>query len=151
MSAGHNTGLAVANPWNSNMRITAKAYQPDGITLAGSGPGTVDLASFGHDARFAGQLIAGLPAGFTGVLDLSSSVPFAALTLRSLINVRGDFLITTFPIADLTQAPPAPLVFPQIADSGGYQTQMILLSAGGSSSMTLYFFGEDGAPLTVGK
>src|SRR5438874_11541867 len=30
-------------------------------------------------------------------LQISSSSPFVALTLRSLTNARGDFLLTTFP------------------------------------------------------
>ena len=148
-SAGHDTGLAVANPGGSSIRITANAYQSDGVTRAGSSPGMVDLAPMGHDARFAGQVIPSLPAGFTGVLELSSSAPFAALTLRSLMNERGDFLITTFPIADVTQAPPAPIIFPQIADGGGYQTQIILLSPGGPASTTLSLYGDDGKPLPV--
>jgi hypothetical protein len=106
----------------------------------------------GHDARFAGQLVAGLPEGFTGVLDLSSPAPFTALTLRSLTNGRGDFLVTTFPIADVTQPPPAPLIFPQIADGGGYQTQIILLSTSGAASMiTVSYLGNDGSPIAVGR
>jgi len=44
-----------------------------------------------------------------------------------------------------------PIVFPQIADGGGYMTQFILLSAGGASSTTLSFYGDDGRPLAVGK
>jgi hypothetical protein len=62
---------------------------------------------------------------------LRSADPLAVLTLRSLYNERRDFLITTFSLADANQAPPGPLIFPQIADAGGYQTQIIPLSAGG--------------------
>ncbi len=146
-SGGHDTGLAVANPGSASMRITATAYQSDGVTRAGSGQGTVDLLSMGHDAKFAGQVIPDLPPGFTGILDLSSPAPFTALTLRSLVNERGDFLLTTFPIADVTQLPPAPMIFPQIADGGGYQTQIILLSSGGPSNTALSLYGDDGKPL----
>jgi hypothetical protein len=107
------------------------------------------LVGNGHDAQFADQLITGLPVGFTGVLDISSTTPFAALTIRSLINERGDFLITTFPIADANRAAPSPIVFPQIADGGGYVTQFILISTSESSSTTLSFYGDDGTPLTL--
>jgi len=149
-SGSHDTGLAVANPGNTNLRITAKAYQTDGVTPAGNGPGTLDLAPYGHDARFAGQLIAGLPDGFTGVLDLSSAAPFSALTLRSLMNGRGDFLIAVFPVADVNQPPPAPLIFPQIADGGGYQTQIVLLdTSGAASAVTVSYFGDDGSFIPV--
>jgi hypothetical protein len=115
------------------------------------GSGTLDLEGHGHEAKFAGQFIPSLPAGFTGVLDVSAPTPFVALTLRALSNTRGDFLLTTFPVADANQPAPAPLIFPQIADGGGYHTQFILLSTGGSASTTFNFYGDDGAPLTVGK
>ena len=61
-----------------------------------------------------------------------------------------DFLITTFPIADLNQLALAPLVFSQISDGGGYRTEFILLSSGDAAASTLSFFGDDGTPLAVG-
>jgi Leucine-rich repeat (LRR) protein len=131
-SGGHDTGIAVANLESSGVRIIATAYQADGTTRVG-GQGSVDLVSMGHAASFAGEVISGLPDGFTGVLDLSCSTPFAALTLRSLTNSRGEFLITTFPIADQNQAPPSPMIFPQIADGGGYRTQIILINTNGAA------------------
>ena len=82
---------------------------------------------------------------------MRSSSPFVALTLRSLTNSRGNFLLTTFPIADATQPAPTPIIFPQISDGGGYITEFILLNPGGASNMILSFYGEDGTPLAVGK
>jgi hypothetical protein len=92
-----------------------------------------------------------LPAGFNGVLDISSPTPFAALTMRSLDNERQEFLAALFPVADMTRDAPAPIVFPQIADGGGYLTQFILIGAGGASSTTLNFYDDEGNPLAVGK
>ena len=85
------------------------------------------------------------------MLDISSTTPFAALTLRSLDNERGDFLMTTFPVADANQAAPSPIVFLQIVDGGGYITEFILLSSGEASNTTLSFYDEDGVPLAMGK
>ncbi len=151
-SGGHDTGLAVVNPGGSNIRITATAYQSDGVTPIANGPGAIDLAPLGHDAKFAGQFIAGLPDGFVGVLDLSSTAQFAALTLRSLTNARGDFLVTTFPIADVDQALSAPLIFPQLADGAGYQTQIIMLStSAATSTIRIEFLGNDGSAIAVGQ
>jgi len=92
-----------------------------------------------------------LPVGFTGVLDITSATPFAALTLRSLNNERNDFLMTTFPIGDADRTAPSPVVFPQIADGGGFVTEFILLNAGGASKTTLSFFDNEGRQLAVGK
>ena len=97
------------------------------------------------------KIVAGLPPEFTGVLDIVSPTPFVALTIRSLTNERNDFLMATFPVADMTVAAPSPIVFPHIADGGGYATQFILIGTGGASSTTLNFYGEDGTLLAVGK
>ncbi len=148
-SGGHDTGIAIANPGGSAANITLQSFQNNGSTPAGNGPASLTVGTGGHAAKFVGQLISGLPDGFTGVLDVSSASPFVALTLRSLSNGRGDFLLTTFPIADATQAAPSPIVFPQIADGGGYSTQFIFISPSGSASLTVNFFAEDGSPLGV--
>jgi hypothetical protein len=71
--------------------------------------------------------------------------------VRSLSNENHDYLMTTFPVADANQAAPSPIVFPQIADGGGYTTQFILLSAAGASNTTLGFFDNSGLPLTLGN
>jgi len=151
LSGGHDTGLAIANPASTNASVTITAFQSDGVTRIGTSQGPLQLPANGHSAFFADGFIAGLPAGFTGVLDIASSTPFAALTVRSLTNERGDFLLATFPTADMTVSAPSPIVFPQIADGGGYVTQFILISAGGAASTTLYYYDETGTPLTIKK
>jgi hypothetical protein len=50
---------------------------------------------------------------------------------------NNDYLITTFPVADVNQKAPFPIVFPQIADGGGYVTQFILLNTSGASSVEI--------------
>ncbi|MBZ5552179.1 MAG: hypothetical protein LAO21_05625 [Acidobacteriia bacterium] len=147
-SGGHNTGLAIADASGLPRTVQVSVTNADGTTQAAS----ISLPANGHTARFADQLLSGLPNGFQGVMDITSSSPFAALTLRSLNNARGDGLLTTFPTADLTRPAPSPVVFPQIADGGGYSTQIILINSGSSSSSaSVSFFGESGSPLPVGK
>ncbi len=92
----------------------------------------------------------GLPTGFTGVLDVSAATPFAALTLRSLVNERDDFMMTTFPIASADKDAPSPIVFPQIVDGGGYVTEFIMIGAGEASSMEFGFYDEIGEPIDLG-
>jgi hypothetical protein len=151
LSAGHNTGLAIANPTDSNADISITAFESDGVTEVGSSRDPLQLPANGHQGHFANEFVSGLPAGFTGVLDISSPTPFAALTMRSLDNERHEFLAALFPVADMTRNAPAPLVFPQIADGGGYVTQFILISAGETSSSTLIFYDENGAPTDFGN
>ena len=145
LSKMHNTGLAIANVGTMAAMITLRTYQTDGTTGVGSSQGPLRLAAGGHDAKFANQFISDLPDGFTGVLDISSTSLFAALTLRSLVNERNDFLMTTFPVVDATRTAPSPIIFPQIVDGGGYITEFILISAGQSANMTLTYYDENGA------
>lgn len=84
-------------------------------------------------------------------LDISLPTPFAALTVRSLFNERNEFLATTFPIADVNRAAPSPVVFPQIADGGGYVTQFVFLSTDRTSGIILSCYDDDGNLLAVGK
>jgi len=142
----------MANPGGTPISVRVSAFQLDGITPAGTNSSLIQLAGNGHTAAFAEQFIPGLPIGFTGVLDISAPSPFVALTLGSLVNARNDFLLTTFPIADFTQAVTGPLVFPQVADGGGYQTQIILLNGSSApSTVSINYLGNDGSPLKLSR
>jgi hypothetical protein len=145
-SSGHDTGIALATTGDSAVNVRMSAYELNGITPVGTSA-VVNVST--HRAQFVSQLIPGLPSGFVGVLDIAADGPFAALALRSLINGRGDFLLTTLPVADANATAVSPLVFPQIADGAGYTTEFILISPGAASKTTLYFYGEDGQPLAL--
>jgi hypothetical protein len=82
---------------------------------------------------------------------VESANPFAALVVRLLTNSRGEDLLTTFPTADLMRAAPSPAIFPQIADGGGYQTELILISPRGEMTAVVRYFDDDGLPLEVAQ
>jgi enterochelin esterase-like enzyme len=147
-SGNHNTGLAIVNVDHAATNVTIQAFEIDGVTPAGQSQKSLQLAGFGHDSQFADQLISGLPSDFTGVLDISAPTPFAAITIRSLYNERDDFLMTTFPVADATRPAPSPVVFPQIADGGGYVSQFIAISPEGASDTSLILYDENGILMT---
>jgi hypothetical protein len=149
-TGGHDTGVALVNPSGSDLTVNLRAFQADGTTQAGNGVASVTLPSNGHASFFAGQLISGLPPNFIGVVDITAPAPFAPLTVRSLMNSRGEFLLTTFPVADMNRRAPATAVFSQIADGGGYTTEVILLCGGVPATATVSYFGDTGAPLAVG-
>jgi len=150
-SLGHNMGMAIGNPGNAPLNLSLQAFQMDGTTQAGVADGPIALDARGHAASFVDQLISGLPPGFQGVLDITGDSPFVVTTYRSLVNERGEILLSALPVADLSQPPPSPILFPQIAGGDDFATQFILLNASGPSSTTLSFYGETGAPLAVGK
>jgi subtilisin family serine protease len=151
MSSGHNTGLAFAAAGEHPAAIAIRAFRQDGITPAGADK-TITLAAREHRAAFANELVGELPKNFIGMLDISSDSPFVALALRCLVNERGDFLIATYPTADLTRTAPAnPLFFPQIAAGGGYSTQFILQSSNNAATIVLDYLSDTGDPLAVGR
>jgi hypothetical protein len=149
-TTGRDTGVAIASPASTGSTLTVRAYQRDGVSAIGSAT-SIALSSAGHDAKLAGELVPSLPAGFTGVLDISSSTPFVALTLRLFTNARGETLLTTFPVADQTRAAPFPVVFPQVADGGGFETEFILLGPVSAARTVVRFYDDQGIPLPVGK
>ena len=141
----HNSALAIANIARTTVNISIKAFQLDGITGAGTtGGNLLSLTGHGHTTKFVENLMPGLTVGFRGVLDISSSTPFAALALRSLRNKRNDLLLTAMPAADFDQKISFPIIFPQVADGGGYRTEFILVNAGSRLDATIKFFGESG-------
>ncbi len=80
-SGGHDTGLAIAAPDSAGVNVNVKVFQKDGKTAAGNSNAPVTLGGNGHKAAFVGELLSGLPDGFTGLLDISSSSPYVTLTL----------------------------------------------------------------------
>jgi hypothetical protein len=150
MTAGHDTGLALVNPGATPISVSVAALGLDGSAIPGA-TSTVPLTINGHSAKFAREFLPNLPPDFRGMIEISSSSPFAALTLRSLINSRGDFILTTLPVADLLVPAPMPILFPQIANGGGYTTEFILLGTGPSANLALDLMRSDGTPLPVGK
>jgi len=78
-------------------------------------------------------------------MSVSSPAPFAATGIRGRTNERGDFLITT--TAAVNPSEPvnsSELLFPHLADGGGYSTQFILFGAPAFGIM--YFFEQSGQP-----
>jgi len=152
LSGGHDTGLAIANLADTSATITVAAYLSEGAFLPiGTSRGPLQLAGYGHAAKFATELISVCRLVYRRARHHSRRHLSAALTLRSLNNERNDFLMTTFPVADVNHTAPSPVVFPQIADGGGYVTEFVLARCRRASKTTLTFFDTEGRPARVGK
>lgn len=147
-TAGRDTGVALANPSNVPVNVTLRAYALDGITPV-TPARVVILPARGHLAAVSGDLVGALPDGFTGVLAIESPAPVAALALRFLVNERSELIMMTLPVADLTRPAPWPVVFPHIADGGGFRTQILLLGPASASLSVASFFDSEGQPLPV--
>jgi len=156
-----NTGIAVMNYCSSTANVTYTLRDPNGIAIA-TGSGRIEAAH--HFACFIDQLKNNgvpdfnLPADFQsriqfGSLDVSADQPLSVLALRGTTNQRNEFLITTTPIADITQVPGnGSVYFPQFVDGGGYTTSLMLLNTSSvRETGKLEIRDKDGNPLTVNQ
>jgi uncharacterized protein (TIGR03437 family) len=146
------TGIAVCNPTTSNVTASFDLTNLDGTSTGFSGALTIPAT--GQIATFLNQIpgFSSAPSTFKGILRVGG--PGLLVTgLRGRSNERGDFLITTTaPVSENSTPSTAGFVFPQLADGGGYSTQVILFSgaAGQATNGSLQFISQSGQPLIVG-
>ena len=150
---GTQTGVALANPGNPATTVSFTLLNLNGSSLQTT---TRDLAAGGHLAIFTDQLFSEAGEGFTGLMEITSSVPIAPVTLKLTTNERGQSILTTLPLVDLTQALIAEsLIFPQIGlgnfGAGAFATRLILINQETSSEAigNLELFQSDGSALVV--
>jgi sugar lactone lactonase YvrE len=116
-----NTGLAIANPNDTPAEISFS------FTGTSSASGVTTIPPYGQTAAFLDQAPFNGGGAFQGTFSFTSSAPVAVTALRGLINKRGDFLITTLPVADPTAVPTTGEIFmPHFAVGGGWTTEIIL-------------------------
>ena len=77
-----------------------------------------------------------------GTFTFVSSVPVAAIALRTFVNQRDDFLITTLPLASLSPEAADTIYFPQYVDGGGATTEVVLVNPTNATISGSVQFGE---------
>jgi hypothetical protein len=144
------SGIAISNSSATSATVNFELTGLDGFNTGLSA--SVVVPASGHVSKFIHELFPTLSLPFRGILRVSSASAIVIVSLRMRYNERGDFLVTTTPAAnEASPSTTAELIFPQIADQGGYSTQFIFFSGvfGQSTSGTLQFFGQDGQPLNL--
>ena len=145
------SGVAIANASvTQSISVDLELTKLDGSS-SGIPKQTITLGPSQKTARFLFQLFPTLPATFQGLLRVTSTGTITMVGLRLRVNSRGELLSTTVPPVDET-APvsSAPVIFPHIADSGGYTTQFILYGPTGlATNGTLQTFTNGGQPLVL--
>ena len=148
------TGVAIVNPSSSDITVTFELLTSGGGSTGLTG--SVPVPGNGQIAQFLDQIqgLASVTTPFEGVLRIStaSADGIALVGLRSRVNERGDFLITTTTLVDESAADVTDeLLFPHLVDGGGYTTQFIQLSGSTDQAMigTLQFFSQTGSALSL--
>ena len=144
-----NTGLAIANP--NPAPVTISFYFSDDVHDFGNG--SVTIPANGQIATFLNQRPFNSPPILNGTLTMNASLPIAVVALRGITNARGEFLITTLPVADLTAASSTNtnLVFPHFVDGSGWITEIALINPGNTTlSGSVEFHAQSGESASVG-
>jgi hypothetical protein len=148
-NAGTQTGLALANPGHQTATLNLSLMDRFGVI---EGTIVLTIPPGGHKAAFLHEFFPGLAEGFTGVVEISSSVPVAPITLKLTVNTRNQMILTTLPVADLNRPPAGTTaIFPQVAYGGGFSTNLIFIhqSRTEAASVGLRFYQDDGTPLSL--
>ena len=147
------TAIALTNPTGSpakvRLELTNLEGAPSGISAEVTIPAGTQLA------RFLDEIpgLANIPNPFSGVMRVTvlEGQGVTAVGMRTRAKEFGGFLATTTsPIPDNPGAG-STVIFPHIAEGGGYTTEFILLSAPGgqASSGVLHFVSSEGQPLNL--
>ena len=147
------SGVAFANPSDEPATVRLEMRGLDGILLQTSQPLTVPPN--GQVALFLNQVpgFEMLPVPFEGALRVTavSAQGITATGFRAIYNERGNALFTTTGPLIENAGTADQLVFPHIAEGGGYTTQFIVIGgvSGQANSGVLRFFNQDGNPLNL--
>jgi hypothetical protein len=146
------SGVAIANLSSSLVNATIEIMELDGSTAAPNV--AISLPASGQTSKLLSDLFPSLRDPFKGVLRISAPAPGLSVAgLRIHYNERSEPVITTTPPSVETDPPTSmPMVFPHLADGGGFTTQFILFSrtAGQTSSGNLSVFDTNGQPMILG-
>jgi hypothetical protein len=142
------TGIAIANP---NLTPTDVNFNFTDLNGQDFGAGTVTIPASGQIANFLDQSSFHVSPPVSGSFTFSASQPVAVVALRGLTNERGEFLITTLPVADLSApASTDPILFPHFADGGGWTTQILLVNTSDIlMSGSVQFGGSPSQPYSI--
>jgi hypothetical protein len=122
------TGIGIVNPSAIPTTIELDLSGLDGTSTGLKG--TVSIPAFGQRAFFFDDIagFATLPKPFKGFVRMFSQdgVDLAVIGLRGLLNERSDFLMTTTAPTNENSAAAPQIVFPQVANGGGFLTEFVL-------------------------
>ena len=145
-NVGRQSGVAIANRGATSADVVFILQDRFGVEQERV---TETIPAGGHLARMAQELFSTLALGFSGLMEIQSPVPVVPITLQLTVNTRGELVMTTLPVADLTQPSTASMmVFPHVVIGSGFETRLVFLN-GEAAQVPLEFYASDGTPLVV--
>jgi hypothetical protein len=121
-----NTGVAFANPNGVDVIVSFFFTDQFGNDIDNNSfvlPANRQLAKFINEAPF------GIPSGFAGTFTFTAAAPIGVIGLRTMVNARNEFLMTTQPVAPLPNPTSAgDILLAHFADGAGWRSQVILVN-----------------------
>jgi hypothetical protein len=146
------TGIALANPGAAAATVRLDLTNFSGGLQAST---TTQIPPGGEVVQMVNDFpgFGTLPQTFQGVLKLTvlSGTGVLASSFRASYNPNGNLLATTTGPLSENAGLPGLLVFPHIAEGGGYITRFIIVGSlsGQSNAGVLRFFNETGTPVNL--
>ena len=146
------TWIAVANPSSSTVPVRFELQLFDGRTVTASAP--VNIPANGQIATSVNAIpgFETLPASFQGMLTAraGSASGITAASFLAVNNEGGEMIVTTTGPLD-ENATSSRLIFPHIAEGGGYTTKFIVVNGtpNQKASGVVQFITQQGTPLGV--
>src|SRR5436190_4205747 len=148
-----NTAIAIANP---NAQAVTLNFYFTGVAGNNFGQGSTILPPNSQVAAFLDQPPFGANRESQATFTFMSALPVSALALRGITNERGDFLMTTLSVVDISNGPdafsvPAPAqTIAQFVDGRGWATEIVLINPLNKAiSGSIQAFNPDGQPAFV--
>jgi Beta-propeller repeat len=145
------SGVALANPASAPVSVTFQMRSLDGTLLRTSQPLVVPANGQVSLALNSIPGFESLAAPFEGVLTVTSNSNqgITAAGFHLVNNERGNILFTAIGPLKEDAGATQQVVFPHIAEGGGYTTQFVVISGDQANTGVLSFFSEDGNPLNL--
>lgn len=141
-------GYALVNGSSAASELQMILRDAGGKVVGGAG---LTLAPGEHLSEFAFERFPGAaPFGFLGTLEVISSREIAALALRydNLHLPESEHVFSSAPV--LVDEMSTELYFPQVADGGGFRTDLVLINPQDVATSTrLDFYRSDGTPMSL--
>jgi hypothetical protein len=128
--AGADTAVALVNPGSEEASITLRLRDSSGTPVGD--PATIKLPSKAQTALFLSGVFGNNASNFLGTASLESTQPVGGVSLRAVVNNRGETIYSALPVAQAAAAgiTGGELGFPHLAIGGGYRSVIILLNPG---------------------
>ena len=125
-NVGRQTGVAIANRGIGSTDIEFILQDRYGVEQERV---TETIPAGGHLAKMAQEWFPSVESGYSGLMEIQSPVPIAPITLQLTVNTRGELVMTTLPVADLTEASTATMtLFPHIVIGSGFETRLVFMN-----------------------